>query len=308
MTAAHHPAVSLGFRNVLLASDLSAASETALGYAQAIARRHQSQLHAVHVRGEYSYQLLQLEPDKPGPDAAMGAEQPTVALEELFRGVPRHVPLRHGDVWEVINRVVERKRIDLLVVGTHARKGLDRLLNGSVAEDVLRNPGCPVLTVGPEVKLRSDRELGISSILLATDFDRQSDAPRYAAWLCNDFHAKLTILHVNEELSAADRARAAGTGEHGVDMPMARVGDRMIRNIMEESNLWCKPDFILENGQPAAKILEVARKMHPDLIVLGARYAEPAKINSRLTRPTIAKVVAGAECPVLTVKAGRLGN
>jgi nucleotide-binding universal stress UspA family protein len=302
MSTAHHPAVSLVFKNILLASDLSAASETALAYAQAIARRHQSQLHAVHVHGEYSYQLLQLEPHKRGSGAATVAEQPTAALEELFRGVPRHVPLRHGEVWEVINRVVERKRIDLLVVGTHARKGLGRMLNGSVAEDVLRNPNCPVLTVGPEVKLNSDRGLTISSILLATDFDPQSDAPRYAAWLCNDFHAKLTVLHVNQEVSATDRPRAAGGGEHGIDTPMPRMGDRMVRKMMEETNLWCKPDFILENGQPAAKILEVARKTHPDLIVLGARYAEPAKINSRLSRPTIAKVVAGAECPVLTVK------
>lgn len=302
MTAAHHPAVSLAFRNVLLASDLSAVSETALHYAKAMARRHHSQLHAVHVGGEYSYQLLQLDPlDDTFREAPDGADA-TATLEELFRGVPRHVPLRHGDVWEVINRVVERKKIDLLVVGTHARKGLDRMLNGSVAEDVLRSPGCPVLTVGPEVKVRNDRELAIGSILLATDFDPQSNAPRYAAWLCNDFHAKLTILHVNQELTAADRARTGRAGEHGIDMPMPRMGDRMIRKIMEETNLWCKPDFILEHGQPAAKIFEVARTMHPDLIVLGARYAEPAKINSRLSRPTIAKVVAGAECPVLTVK------
>lgn len=302
MTAAHHPAVSLVFRNVLLASDLSAVSETALHYAQGIARRHRSQLHAVHVRGEYSYQLLQLDPlDETFREAPDGTDA-TATLEELFRGVPRHVPLRHGDVWEVINRVVERRKIDLLVVGTHARKGLDRMLNGSVAEDVLRNPGCPVLTVGPEVKLRNDRELAIGSILLATDFDPHSDAPRYAAWLCNDFRAKLTILHVTQELTAADRSRSGRPGEHGVDMPMPRMGDRMIRKIMEQTNLWCKPDFILEHGHPAAKVLEVARTTHPDLIVLGAPYAEPAKINSRLSRPSIAKVVAGAECPVLTVK------
>lgn len=300
MTTAHHPAVSLGFRNVLLASDLSTASETALRYAQAIAKYHHSQLHIVHVRGEYSYQLLQLD-----PLSAVFREAPsdaTAVLEALFRSLPRHMPLRHGDVWEVINRVVERKGIDLLVLGTHARKGLGRLLNGSVAEDVLRNPGCPVLTVGPEAILSGEAELAVSSILLATDFDPNSAAPGYAAWLCNDFRAKLTVLHVNEEFAPVDRARAASGREPGIEMPMPRLGDRTIRKMMEEARLWCKPEFILEHGEPATRILEVARKINPDLIVLGARYAEPAKINSRLSRPTIAKVVAGARCPVLTVK------
>jgi nucleotide-binding universal stress UspA family protein len=305
MNVFHHPpAVSPRFNNVLLATDLSPVSEMAFQFAQAIARRYQSRFHAVHVGGEYSYQLLELGSVDAAFWEAAAESGAAETLEKLFRRVPRQVPLRHGDVWEVINAVVESKQIELLVLGTHARKGLERLLYGSVAEDVVRNARCPVLTVGPEAELKSPGDFSLQSILLATDFDSRSEAPHYAARLCNDFHATLTLLHVAQELTA----RNGGTNDRelGINTPMPRAGDIMIRKLMEENNLWCRPDSILEYGDPATRILEVAARIRPDLIVLGARYTEPGKVNSHLARPTIAKVVAGAPCPVLTVK--KMGN
>jgi nucleotide-binding universal stress UspA family protein len=291
MTIAYPPA-ALSLKNILLATDLSPASETAFKFAQALARRHVSPLHAVYVQNEYSYQLLEPEPlnitFRELPEAAA---HPTEALQKLFHGLPTQVPLRHGKVWEVLNEVIHRREIDLLVVGTHAREGLDRLVHGSVAEDVLRNAHCPVLTIGPDVKL-SENGLTIDKILLATDFDSHSDSARYAAQLCNEFSAKLTLVHVSQELTDHD----------GADASLPRMGAGLVRKLMEETDLRFKPDSILEYGQPAAKILEVARKIRPDLIVLGARHPEPARINSHLPRPTIAKVVAQAECPVITVR------
>jgi nucleotide-binding universal stress UspA family protein len=68
-----------------------------------------------------------------------------------------------------------------------------------------------------------------------------------------------------------------------------------------EACLWQKPECILKYGLPSANILEVAQQMHADLIVLGARHPEPAKINSHLPWATAARVIAEAECPVLTV-------
>lgn len=286
-----YPATALSLKNILLATDLSPASESALKFAQAIARRHGAQLHAINVDGDY-YQLLEPEPlNITFQELPSASVQPTEALRRLFRGLPTQLPLREGQIWEVINEVIRRREIDLVVVGTHAREGLDRWLHGSVAEDVLRNATCPVLTVGPDVTLRSS-DLPITNVLLATDFDPHSDAPRYAAWLANDFHARLTVLHVAQELTDTD----------GVDGLPPGVGVGLVRKLIEETELWCKPDSILEYGQPAAKILEVARKTHPDLIVLGARHPEPARINSHLPRPTVAKVVAHAGCPVLTVR------
>jgi len=52
-------------------------------------------------------------------------------------------------VWEVISDVVKRNEIDLLVLASHGRHGIPRLVLGSIAEDVFRIVSCPVLTVGP---------------------------------------------------------------------------------------------------------------------------------------------------------------
>lgn len=307
------PALSLSLKNILLATDLSATSEPALKYARALAQRHGSQLHAIHVSGEYSYQLLEPEPlaitfrDLPAAEL-----RPTETLQQLFRGLPTQVPLNHGEIWEVIKEVIKRREIDLLVMGTHGRKGLDRMLYGSVAEDVLRNVECPVLTIGPDVKFDDAKEFAINHILLATDFDKHSSAPAYAAGLAADFHARLTVLHAvhdkiqeqlktmkPEELNIYEHPDMPSAGSKAPELPT----DAQFKGLWPEgAELGCKPEFLSEYGLPAEVILQVSGKIRPDLIVLGARHPEPAKLNSHILWPTAAKVIAEAECPVLTVR------
>src|SRR5215470_12901336 len=154
------PALSLSIKNILLATDFSQASEMAIKYAQAIAHRHGSRVHTIHVNAPDSYQLL--DPDAfaltfDGPARSSG--NLTDVLHSLLQGLPNQVPLHQGAVWEVVSDVVERNDIDLLVLASHGRHGIPRLLLGSVAEDVFRNVSCPVLTIGPDVKEFNAREL-----------------------------------------------------------------------------------------------------------------------------------------------------
>jgi nucleotide-binding universal stress UspA family protein len=191
----------------------------------------------------------------------------------------------------VIRDVVKRNEIDLLVLASHGRHGIPRLVLGSVAEDVFRNVSCPVLTVGPDVKPCNNREMRIKKVLLATHFEAGSTAPAYAAKLCNEFGAELTVLHVADE----NKAAANGKTSKGLAQQLMSV-------VPPEACLWQKPECILKYGLPSVNILEVAQQMHADLIVLGARHPEPAKINSHLPWATAARVIAEAECPVLTVR------
>jgi len=190
----------------------------------------------------------------------------------------------------VISDVVKRNEIDLLVLASHGRHGIPRLVLGSVAEDVFRNVSCPVLTVGPDVKPCNNREMKIKKVLLATHFEAGSTAPACAAQLCNEFGAELTVLHVADE----NKVAANGKTSKGLAQQLMSV-------VPTEACLWQKPECILKYGLPSANILEVAQQMHADLIVLGARHPEPAKINSHLPWATAARVIAEAECPVLTV-------
>ncbi|HSK44777.1 MAG TPA: universal stress protein [Candidatus Binatia bacterium] len=286
------PVIALSLKNILLATDISPGSETAVKYAQAIARRHTSRVHTIHVNSPDSYNLLD-------PDAfaitfnGFAANSNNVAdvLHGLLTGLPSQTPLRQGAVWEVISDVVRRNEIDLLVLASHGRHGIPRLVLGSVAEEVFRNVTCPVLTVGPDVKPCNNRELKIKRVLLATHFEAGSTAPTHAALLCNEFGAELIVLHVADENKSASNRRN-GNG----------LAQQLISVVPPEACLWRKPVCVLKYGLPSANILEVARQMRADLIVLGARHPEPAKINSHLPWATASRVIAEAECPVLTVR------
>jgi nucleotide-binding universal stress UspA family protein len=286
------PVAALSLKNILLATDFSPGSETAVKYAQAIARRHGSRVHTIHVNSPNSYNLL--DPDAfaitfNGPEA--NSKNIADVLHGLLTGLPSQTPLRQGAVWEVIGDVARRNEIDLLVLASHGRHGIPRLVLGSVAEEVFRNVSCPVLTVGPDVKPCNSREMKIKKVLLATHFDAGSTAPLHAALLCNEFGAELTVLHV------ADENKAASNGKTSKEL-----AQQLTSVVPPEASLWQKPACVLKYGLPSANILEVAQQMRADLIVLGARHPEPARINSHLPWATAARVIAEAECPVLTVR------
>src|SRR6478609_6602566 len=285
------PAVSLSLKNILLATDFSPVSGMAVKYAQAIARRHASRVHTIHVTTPDSYHLL--DPDAfaitfNGPTTQ--AENIPAVLHGLLEGLPSETPLRQGTIWKVISDVVERNEIDLLVLASHGRHGISRMVLGSVAEDVFRNVSCPVLTVGPDVMPCHRREIKIKNVLLATHFEKGSTAPMYAARVCNEFGAELTLLHVSE-----------GNGHKGA-AETRELSQRLYSVVPAEAELWRQPACVIKHGLPSARILEVAMETGADLIVLGARHPEPARINSHLPWATAARVIAEAECPVLTVQ------
>jgi nucleotide-binding universal stress UspA family protein len=286
------PAVSLSLKNILLATDFSPVSGMAVKYAQAIARRHASRVHTIHVTAPDSYHLL--DPDAFAitfSGATTEAENIPEVLHGLLEGLPSQTPLRQGTIWKVISDVVERNEIDLLILASHGRHGISRMVLGSVAEDVFRNVSCPVLTVGPDVRPCHRREIRIKKVLLATHFEKGSTAPMYAASVCNEFGAELTLLHVAEGHTGA--ANIKGTRE---------LSQRLYSVVPAEAGLWRQPVCVIRHGLPSAQILEVARGSGADLIVLGARHPEPAKINSHLPLATAARVIAEAGCPVLTVR------
>ena len=66
--------------------------------------------------------------------------------------VPFHAIVEEGAIVETLLEIVRQKSIDLVVLGTHGRRGLNQLMLGSVAEKVFRLALCPVLTVGPKLR------------------------------------------------------------------------------------------------------------------------------------------------------------
>ncbi len=300
---------AISVKNVLFATDFSPTSESALPYATAISRRFGGTLHVAHVIPDSSLLLMTGGVDYVSvgtlyEDAHSDAQEKIQRITSRLGGIPYRTYVRHGQVWTNLASIVKENAIDLIVVGSHGRTGLGKLLLGSVAENILRHSPCPVLTVGPKVggraKLQEFQtkggelapvELELRQILFATNFTTGSIivAP-VAVGLAGQFRAQLTLMHVIEEY--ADLDNRPGPIEDGVRKLQALVPN--------DASLAYAPEFVMEFGPAAECILNTAAEREADLIVLGAR---PADGTVHLPWSTVHRVVAHAACPVLTVPA-----
>jgi nucleotide-binding universal stress UspA family protein len=281
-------------KNILFATDFSAASDAAAPIAIQIARRYGAKVYGVHVNRFDDYTAAAPEAWAAMADAAeKETKEDAGRLNEQLQGIEHEVEIGEGNIWEVVSNLIKEKEIDLVVLGTRGRTGLGKTILGSVAEQILRQAPCPVLTVGPHVNLWSDEYAKMREILYATDLaaDFPIAAP-YAVSLAQENQAHLVLLHVMEDAKAGDL----------VDSPvLVDLKERKLQQLVtEQAGLWCEPTYIVEQGAAAEKILDVAKRRHTDLIVMGAR---PAKgLATHLNISTVHKVVSLATCPVLTVR------
>jgi nucleotide-binding universal stress UspA family protein len=281
--------------NVLFATDFSPCSNAALPYAVSIARQYGAKLCAAHVVSSVAYVAVSPEA---WPTFAQQEQQRVREIEDLeskLQGIPHSVLTRTGDVWEALARLVRENEIDLLVVGTHGRTGLQKLLMGSVAEEIFRKAYCPVLTVGPKVQFKTEAIPEFKKILFATDFSKESLAALpYAISFAEEHDAQLSLLHILER-------PAVGTVDF--ESNAAFLLSRLRELVPPGIEFWCHPESLVEYGAPADGILDVAQKMEADLIVLGVRPSGALlDVSSHLARNTAHKIVARASCPVLTVR------
>lgn len=132
---------------VLVAIDLSPASEGLVQFAADLVRRLGGDLTAVHV---YSTTDAASALEESGLPLDRFLERLHGAVTSLLRraeAAVAQVHVVHGDPVEAILDRASHDQADLIVMGTHGRSGLSRLLVGSVAEGVLRRAACPVVVI-----------------------------------------------------------------------------------------------------------------------------------------------------------------
>jgi nucleotide-binding universal stress UspA family protein len=217
-------------------------------------------------------------------------------LINSFPHLNPEVLIGEGDLWSTLWSVVEKDKIDLIVLGTRGRSGATKFFMGSTAEKIFRQAPCAVLTVGPYSHQEQPRGGEFTEILYATDFGPESTAAAaYAVSLAQEFQAHLTLLHVIAEEKSGDLVHSA---------ELVGSAGRLLRKLVSvEAELWCEPHFAVERGPIAGKILEVAKQRNADLIVLGVRRPSGFPgAATHLPMATAHKVVTHAACPVLTVR------
>ena len=132
---------TLQLRTILLPTDFSGCANFALPYAAAIARAAKAKVICIYV----------VEPIVPavGYTGLAERELPQVIKCEELHGLDIEEVIAHGDAAAEIVRVAAERNVDLIVISSHGRTGLGRMIFGSTAEAVVRHAGCPVLVVKP---------------------------------------------------------------------------------------------------------------------------------------------------------------
>jgi nucleotide-binding universal stress UspA family protein len=283
------------FDQILFATDFSEAAANAIPFIKKFAKHYESKVLALHVRPPLANPMTR--PAIWALDAEAARISDKEHREEIlgsFYGINTEVQIKEGDIQTCLQDSIEKQHADLLIIGTRGRTGIAKMLLGSVAEEIFRTVPVPVLTVGPNA---NPSKANVQEILFATDFDTESnEAAAYAVSLAQEFQARLTLLHVVPEPKA---------GELVGWFDVQESAKKLLTNLVPaEAESWCKPEFFVERGDPAERILDLANLRDIDLIVLGAQPESGVPgAASHLPIAIAHKVVARANCPVLTVRA-----
>jgi nucleotide-binding universal stress UspA family protein len=299
-------------KNILFATDFSPCSEAALPYLRDIAEHYASTIHVVHVIPPEPMLELPLDfpPELDSDQAVARTWIKNMLTTKPFGKAVSTLTVERGSFWPVISSVIAEKKIDLIVLGTHGRRGLKKMMLGSVAEQVFRQAMCPVMTVGPLAKLTEMGTVSHAKILFATDFSAGSEqALPYAIAMSRIYQSHLMVLHVVPAEVDVEPANVFDVGAATIQISTGLMNDsiasaqRQVENLLSPRIMHeLQPEVLVECGYAADAILKIAEEKHTDLIVMGAHRASQSTLVAHLPWATASAIVCKAHCPVLTVR------
>jgi nucleotide-binding universal stress UspA family protein len=300
-------------RNILYATDFSPSAELAFAHATDFARRLGARLHMLHVVALHSDVPYDPMFYSPATDEAYARAEMTAlrGLQELAASPAATgvdvlpVVLRSPFPGTAIVEYAQRNASDLVVMGTHGRRGPSRLLLGSRAEEVLRHAPCPVLTLRDAEDGRvAKRAVPPRCILVPFDFAPPSrKALSTAAALARHCGARLRLLHVMDELPLVDVAGGVAVVEASAEREqrLARLRLRL-NDVVAYLASDVGTTIDLRVGRPAAEILRASEEPSVDLVVMATRAETGIK---RVLFGSIAEeVMRLVSAPLLIVKPG----
>lgn len=291
-------------QKILFPTDFSDTSSVALGHALMLAHRFDAALTMLHAAApnEKAKNLR-----FPEVDPAADEFEDTLAeqLAQIVGAAPSRklrldrVIHRNPDPVQEICNFSDSNNIDLIIMGTHGRTGLSHLLSGSVAENVVRNANCPVMTV--RACKESAEVTPYFDILVPIDFSPYSQkALRYGRTLAHAFEANLHLLHVLDQpihpahygLGDDLLIRLNPEVQHRSQEEMERLVSQLGAEVRCQTHL-CE-------GRAYNEIVRFVQEEECDLVVMGTHGL--SGLEHFLLGGTTEKVMRHASCPVLAVK------
>jgi len=295
--------------NVLIPTDFSACADHALTHALEVADRFDAQLHILHVVNE-------LDPDWYGiTDAQERAvklrdqirEEARERLEDLApdKEVDTTVSLQLSfDVADTIYEYVDEREIDLVVMGTHGRQGLDRLMLGNVANKIVRHAPCPVMTVREEVPWTGEEEkVRFQDVLAPIDFsDHSQTALEASKTFASAYQARLHLLFVAEKRTVPTFSDTGlpGVGVVEMDPEIVANAEQALEQLNENvGGPEVESRYHVREGDVSSDIVDFAETHGTDLIVMATRGL--TGVSRFLIGSNTERIVRVAPCPVLTI-------
>lgn len=260
-------------KQILVPTDFSENAQHALSYATELAKRCSAKLHLLHTPVIPTYLLMDLS-YSPGPEAVTRIlNESQDALDQQAEGLAAagleyFSVIREGTVHEVIRDYAREHDVDLVVVGTHGRSGVSKLMYGSVTERVIKTVHTPIIVIPPEGgKLPS-------SIVVAYDFSAPAKrAAEVARAINGSFPGPLHVVHSYLDVWGEYTDRGAVVGEAAEKRRQAlHLGlEGMLRT--ESAEIFSSDakgiETHLVTGDPAEGLLRVAEDVGATLICAG---------------------------------------
>jgi nucleotide-binding universal stress UspA family protein len=292
---------------VLVACDFSSAAARALAHGVDVAARMGGRLYLLHVHE------VPADPFAHGPPSV---EAQGATLQQPFRERCRNILAPYGrapsddDVSCLLHEgraaapaivhCAEANDVDLLALGTHGRRGVRRLLLGSVAEEVLRTAPCPVLTTrAHEARPRTD---ALQRLVVPVDFSEASrEALRFAAGLALVYGLPLTLVHVVDLPTLPTLYNLEVSG---------RSPDEIEARVHAELEMWGRSvaaveqevSVLVETGDPVSVLLDCAAAP-TDLLVMathglsGVKRRVLGSVAEGILRRAAGPVISGRTFP-----------
>ena len=291
---------------VLVGIDFSPHSDAALLEAVRIGRAVDAEVHVVYA------EVIHRDMNSPEGNAVARSKDLRGELEKRFRaieGTPEDIFEGVKVHFEIIHELAAAAAllsyaaeadIDLIIVGTHGRRGVRRMLIGSVAEEVVRRAVRPVLTVRetmPEAATSVNR-----TIVAPIDFSQHSArALRVARELAAGRQVPLIVLHVLEE-KLHPAFYNMGMFSQYDDQPEVedRVTSAMRQFVEKVGGPEVKMSFVTHRGVAAREIAQVARDVEPAMIVMGTHGR--TGLERWVAGSVSERVIREAPCSVFVVK------
>ena len=200
--------------------------------------------------------------------------------------------VEEGSAPDAVLSSAEARKADLIVMGTHGRRGYDRLMLGSVTDRVMRRSPCPVLAVS---KLPDNTTAGseerhahrLNRILFCADFSEHSArALNYAFEATAEYDAELTLLHVLEEAPSAAQS----------EQVISTMTERLEKLIPSESKT-LRIKTAVCTGEPYQQIIRLAVTEQIDMVAMGVRGR--GSMDVAVFGSTTYRVMQLGSCPVL---------